>query len=87
MDKEVDRRSDNTEIKRRIAELESHAIVIRGLISYHTRALVITDSFACSDDQEKGCPKVNQPYDPYREALVESLRLIQKEIAVFKESK
>ena len=87
MENAVNRMNENMEIKKRIAELESHAVVIRGLISYHTRALVITDSFACSDDQEKECPKVNQPYDPYREALVESLRLIQKEIAVFKESK
>ena len=79
------------EKKRRISELENHAVVIRGLINYHTRALVLTDSFACGDgcegcNQKKECPKVNHPYDPYREALVESLRLIQREIAVFKES-
>ena len=67
--------------EQRIHNLESHAQVLRGLINYHKRMMMMGES-GCGASEK--CPKATILNDVYLEALEESLRLIEREIASFR---
>ena len=65
-------------MKDRKKELESYAQVVRGLINYHKRLLMIS---TCVGNENKECPKETFRNDVYLGALEESLNLIEREIS------
>lgn len=65
-------------MKDRKKELESHAQVLRGLINYHKRMVMIS---TCTENENKECPKATFMNDVYLGALEESLKLIEREIS------
>ena len=79
----------------RLKQLEGYAMILRGLISYHKRMMVMgaqpcqkynadtNECVVCKDAAENNgeCPKATAMNDCYLGALDESLRLINNEIA------
>ena len=80
----------------RAERLESYVPILRGLISYHKRMMVLAAS-PChysesgewknserAADNNGECPKATVLNDVYLGALEESLMLIEREIAILK---
>ena len=80
-----------------VQELEHHASVIRGLISYHNRMMLVgTCSFVdhqtgkcgpckTAEQNNNECPRTTLMNDVYLKALEASLKLIYDKIAAIKE--
>lgn len=62
----------------RIGKLESHVVVIRGLMNYHKRMVAPLKDSPCAG--EEICPVIKFENDLYLEALEESLRLLEGEL-------
>lgn len=82
----------------RLDKLEGYVPILRGLISYHKRMMCVCGSPCYATNRETGeweyckkavannneCPKATGLNDWYLGALEESLRLMEKEIAIEK---
>jgi hypothetical protein len=83
-------------VNERLEQLESYAMILRGLISYHKRMMCMAASpcqyseagewKTCERAKANNgeCPKATVMNDWYLGALEESLRLINDEIAALK---
>ena len=60
------------------SKLNSHIVVIRGLINYHKRMVAPLKDSPCAG--EEICPVLKFENDLYLEALEESLRLLEGEL-------
>ena len=85
------------EANKRVESLEAYSHVLRGLINYHKRMMLMDTCYLrdsesggyrpCKKVDEKGkCPRETAMNDLYLGALEESLRLIEKEIATLEVS-
>lgn len=80
----------------RLVQLESYAMILRGLISYHKRMMLMGSCYIrdpgtgeyenCKRGEANNgeCPRTTVLNDVYLGALEESLRLINEEIAALK---